>query len=170
MTRELYLIIDNVRSSENIGSILRTADGLSINEVLICGYSPYPIVSYARDTRLPHIANKIDRKIHKTALGAEKTQFWKHYQTTTKAVLSLRARGIKIIGLEQQNKAIPIYKYHGSDKVAIVVGNEIDGIDSKIINLCDQLIEIPMLGKKESYNVAIASAMAMFYFRYCDIV
>ncbi len=165
MDRDLYLIIDNVRSSENIGSLLRTADGLGIKEVLICGYSPYPKLAN-NDTRLPHIINKIDAKIHKTALGTEKTQVWNYYPTVTQAINYLKQKGIPIIGLEQTNLALKLNDYQPPDRLGLVIGNEITGIDQSIVKLCNVVVEIPMIGKKESFNVSIAMAMAMFYFRY----
>jgi len=165
MDKELYLIIDNVRSSENIGSLLRTAEGLGIVEVLICGYSPYPR-NPANEIRLPHIANKIDVKIHKTALGAEKTQIWNYYSTTSQAIKHLKKMGIHIVGLEQSKSAIRLNSYQPPSKLGVVVGNEITGIDKSVIKLCDEIVEIPMIGQKESFNVSIAMAMTMFYFRY----
>jgi tRNA G18 (ribose-2'-O)-methylase SpoU len=164
MIKKNYLIVDNVRSSENVGSLLRTAEGLGIMEVFLCGYTPYPLKK--NDTRLPFIAQKLAKKINKSALGAENSQPWKHFESTSVAIKALKEKNIPILGLEQSSHATAINKFKPLDKLAIVVGNEVNGIDLDILKLCNYIVEIPMLGNKESFNVSTAAAMAMFYFRY----
>lgn len=159
--RELVLIAHNVRSTHNVGSFLRTCDGLGVGRVLLTGYSPYPAGS-ANDSRLPHIAIKLDKQISKTALGAEKTINWQHYDEIGPALTELRSQGFTIAALEQTTDSVPLGGFTGADKLAIIVGREVEGIEPEVLALCDIAIEIPMHGQKESFNVAIAAAIALY--------
>lgn len=162
--KQLVLIAHNLRSAHNVGSLLRTADGLGVQEVFLTGYTPYPL--QAGDSRLPHLAQKIDKQIAKTALGAEKTVQWQH-QTNIKSVLEhLQRQDFAIAALEQAPDAIALPKFAPPDKLALIVGREVEGIEPEILDLCDLILEIPMLGKKESFNVAQAAAMALYHLRF----
>lgn len=165
MASELVLIVHNIRSAHNVGSILRTADGFGVKHVFITGYSPYP--ASARDKRLPHISNKINDQIHKTALGAEKYVDWEYEENPMKIIKKLKTSGFKIAGLEQNSKSIDLTKFSPPQKLAILLGEEVDGINSGLINSMDFLIEIPMKGEKESFNVSIATAIALYH---CSIL
>ncbi|HUY85462.1 MAG TPA: RNA methyltransferase [Candidatus Dormibacteraeota bacterium] len=162
--RNLVLIAHNLRSAHNVGSLLRTAEGLGVGKVYLSGYSPYPLS--ANDERLPHLARKIDRQIQKTALGAEKFVDWRHEPDVTKLITGLRDKGFTIAALEQAPGAIKLPDFKPSDRIALIVGREVEGIEPEILELCDLALEIPMLGRKESFNVAQAAAMALYHCRF----
>ena len=167
---EIILVLHNIRSTYNVGSILRTADGFGVKQVIYSGYTPVPL---PYSTMLPHLANKVTTQIHKTALGAE---------TTLQSILSndiigtltgLRKAGYQIIGLENN---IDEPKSHLlteknlnqllQSKIVILLGEEVLGISRELYRLVDLFLEIPMYGKKESFNVSVATAILLFYLRY----
>lgn len=157
----MVIIAHNLRSTHNIGSILRTADGLGVAEVLLTGYSPYPKLS--KDDRLPHIAAKLDAQISKTALGAEKSVAWRHITDITEAITLLKNDDYKIYALEQAVDSKPINKHQPEAKIALIIGREVEGLEDDVIKQCDGVLEIPMYGAKESFNVAAAAAMALYH-------
>lgn len=160
----IILIIHDVRSAHNVGSLLRTADGLAIEKVHMSGYTPYPKSN--KDERLPHIALKIDRQIHKTALGAEQSVNWSHINNLSQVLKNLKDDGFLIVALEQAPSSIRLPDFHIKQDVALIVGAEIDGLDASVLAKADSILEIPMLGAKESYNVANAAAIALYHLRY----
>lgn len=161
--RQLILIAHNVRSTHNVGSLFRTAEGLGVNELILSGYTPYP--KERNDSRLPYMADKIEKQINKTALGAENSLKWQHAEDIFSVITEFKEQGFKVIALEQDKKGHVITDLDYKGKVALIVGNEITGLDKDVLGLCDQIIEIPMFGRKESYNVVQAAAMALFYLR-----
>lgn len=162
MPRKIYLIVDNIRSSHNAGALLRTAEGLGITEVILCGITPYPKIK-SKDPRPPYLAEKITRRIAKTSLGAELTQPWYYNPNTLETLSSLKQKGVELLALEQTPKSIKLTDYMPRSDIGLVVGNEIDGVSAEVLALCDQVVEIPMSGSKESFNVSAAAAMALFY-------
>ena len=164
MDREIVLIAHNLRSCHNIGSLLRTADGLAVTKVWLTGYTPYPLSR--SDPRMPHIANKIDTQIRKTALGAEKSIKWEHADSIEAVVELLKTEGFTIAALEQHDTSVPLHNYKAPQKIAIILGREVEGMEMEVIELTDICLEIPMLGKKESLNVVQAAAMAMYHMRF----
>ncbi len=157
----LALVIHNVRSTHNVGSMLRSAEGLGATYVYLTGYTPYP--AHPEDERLPYLANKISRQIHKTALGAETSLDWE-YQADIRIVISrLKADGYTICALEQTKAAVALNTYQPPARLALIVGREVEGLEALVLSLCDQFVEIPMHGKKESLNVSVAAAIALFY-------
>ena len=162
--RSLVLIAHNIRSTHNVGSLLRTADGLGLETVYLTGYTPYPLT--ANDERLPHLSQKIDNQIVKTALGAEKSMSWQHVAEITPLLNQLRNDGYQIAGLEQAAGAIKLPDYQPPQKCAIIVGREVEGIEPEVLKLADTIVEIPMLGAKESLNVVQAAAMALYHCRF----
>jgi tRNA G18 (ribose-2'-O)-methylase SpoU len=162
--RRIILIAHNLRSSHNVGSLLRTAEGRGVKKVYLTGYTPYPRMS--ADSRLPHLADKIDRQIHKTALGAEASLAWEHADTIEVVIRDMKANGYVVTALEQTDDAIPLHRYQPPDKVAILIGSEVSGIDPELLAHCTQHVMIPMFGNKESFNVVQAAAMALFYLRF----
>ena len=162
--RQIILIAHNLRSTHNVGSLLRTAEGLGVQQVLLTGYTPYP--SSDQDERLPHIARKIDAQIAKTALGAEKLIDWKHEIDIAVVISTLKKRGFVIVALEQGEHAIPLPSFDPPEKLVIIVGREVEGVETEILSACDQVVEIPMLGKKESFNVVQAAAMMLYQCRF----
>lgn len=164
MKRQLVLVVHNVRSCHNIGSILRSADAFAASEVILTGFSPYPKTK--DDVRLPHIASVTDRKIAKTALGAEKSVTWRHQADIHTVLDELASRGYSLAALEQTEQALALNEAILPAKLAIIVGREVDGIEPEILKQADYHIEIPMLGQKESLNVAVAAAIAMYAARF----
>ncbi|HET9850629.1 MAG TPA: TrmH family RNA methyltransferase [Candidatus Saccharimonadales bacterium] len=163
MPAKIVLIAHNLRSAHNVGSILRSADAFAIDQVYLSGYSPYP--KQADDPRLPHLADKATKQIAKTALGAEKTVPLVHHGDIFKLLEQLRAEGFQITALEQSRKSIPLNDFQPGPKLAIIVGREVEGIEPEVLRTVDKIIEIPMLGTKESLNVASAAAIAMYDLR-----
>ena len=162
--REIVLVAHNLRSAYNVGSLLRTAEGLGVSKVWLSGYSPYPLS--ADDERLPHLAQKIDKQIAKTALGAEKFVAWQHEPDITRTIMGLRAEGFTVAALEQAPNATKLPDFQPPAKLALVVGREVEGIELEILAVCDHILEIPMFGRKESFNVASAAAMALYQIRF----
>jgi 23S rRNA (guanosine2251-2'-O)-methyltransferase len=160
----LILIAHNLRSTHNVGSLLRTADGLGVGKIYLSGYSPYPLSS--TDDRLPHLAVKIDKQIAKTALGAEKTVEWEHSDDVESVIKLLKQDGYKIAAIEQAPNSIKLPDFKSPDKIALIVGREVEGIEPEVLELCDFILEIPMLGTKESFNVVQAAAMALYHCRF----
>ncbi len=156
---EIIVIAHNIRSTHNIGSIFRTCEGFGVSRIILSGYSPYP--KHINDSRLPHIADKLSVQIHKTALGAEEMVLF-DYQPTPD-LDSLRAEGFTIVGLEQDARSVPLGKYTPNPKIALILGEEVEGITRELRDQCDALIEIPMHGKKESFNVSVAAGIALYH-------
>lgn len=160
--KQIIVIAHNIRSAHNVGSLLRTAEGLGVTEVILSGYTPFPPL-VSDDPRLPHEQQKVAKLIQKTALGAEITQHWQR-KTDIFAVLSdLKQQGYTIAALEQAENAISLPDFVTPDKLAIVLGREVEGVETEILHACDVTIEIPMFGKKESFNVVQAAAMMLYH-------
>ena len=162
--RKIVLIAHNLRSCHNVGSLLRTAEGLGLANVILSGYTPYP--EQKDDERLPHLRKKLHHQIQKTALGAEAAQSWQHYATISEAFTILRGDGFTIAALEQTDTAIQLPSYISPKKIALVVGREVEGLEPEVLQACDLSLVIPMFGVKESFNVAQASAMALYHIRF----
>lgn len=162
--RQIIVVAHNMRSTHNVGSLLRTAEGLAVEQVYLTGYTPYPVV--AHDERLPHLTAKLDKQISKTALGAEQYVDWHQEADIHTVIAHLRGEGYQIIGLEQTPTSMPLQTMQAPDKVALLLGREVEGLEQEVIDLCDVCVEIPMLGQKESYNVVQAAAMALYQLRF----
>lgn len=164
MERRIILIAHNLRSCHNVGSLLRTAEGLAAAKVYLTGYTPYPFA--ANDVRLPHIARKIDAQIHKTALGAEKLIAWEQHQSVEDVIALLKDDGYEIAAIEQTEDAQALPHFSPPPKIALIIGREVDGIEPEVLALADMSLEIPMAGQKESFNVVQAAAMALYHMRF----
>jgi tRNA G18 (ribose-2'-O)-methylase SpoU len=162
--RQLVLIAHNLRSAHNVGSLLRTCEGLGVHQVYLTGYTPYPLAD--GDARLPHLAQKTDKQIAKTALGAEKLAAWQHVLDIETLLADLKSRGFAVAALEQAPGSTKLPDFDPPKKLALVVGREVEGIEPAILALCDQVLEIPMQGEKESFNVVQAAAMALYQIRF----
>jgi 23S rRNA (guanosine2251-2'-O)-methyltransferase len=139
-------VLENVRSAYNVGSVFRTADAFLINAVYLTGYTARP----------PH------KEIKKTALGAEDTVDWKHFSSATEAIQHLREKGYRVFAVEQVENSISLEKFQGEEKVAVIFGNEVTGVEQSTIALCDGTIEIPQLGMKHSLNIATAAGVVLW--------
>ena len=142
---DIIVIAHNIRSTHNIGAIFRTCEGFGVAKIIISGYSPYPNIP--NDSRLPHITTKLTSQIHKTALGAEEMVPFEYQDTPDLA--ALKDAGYKIVGLEQDERSIVLSDYVVPNKVALLLGEEVEGLTPELRSMCDDLIEIPMKGKKE---------------------
>jgi tRNA G18 (ribose-2'-O)-methylase SpoU len=159
----LVLIAHNLRSAHNVGSLLRTAEGLGVT-VILSGYTPYPLLP--QDDRLPHLSAKTIKEISKTALGAELSPVWSRQVDITAVVNKLKADGYTIYALEQTDRSTSLPEAELPAKTALIVGREVEGVEAAVLALADQHIEIPMFGQKESFNVVQAAAMAMYHWRF----
>lgn len=155
---EIIVIAHNIRSTHNIGSIFRTCEGFGVKKIIISGYSPYPTIP--NDSRLPHIREKLTLQIHKTALGAETMVPFEY--TSTPDLAYLKSNGYRIIALEQNERSINLADYKTPQKAALLLGEEVHGITDDLINQCDDIVEIPMVGRKESFNVSVATGIALY--------
>lgn len=162
--KEIILLVHDIRSCHNVGSLLRTAEGLGVAKIYFSGYTPYP--SQDNDSRLPHIHQKLTRQIHKTALGAELSQPWDHSENITDLIKQLREEGFTILALEQTAGSISLPSYRAPEKAALLIGREVEGISDDLLACVDDTVEIPMYGAKESYNVVQATAMALYQLRF----
>lgn len=162
--RQMILIAHNLRSCHNIGSLFRTAEGLGVERIVLTGYTPYPVNK--NDSRLPHLSAKIQRQISKTALGAEDMVPWEHHVEVSSVIKQLQGDGYVVIAIEQAANSIALPDYVPADKVALLVGREVEGIEPEVLDSCDAILEIPMFGSKESFNVVQAAAMALYHCRF----
>lgn len=165
MSPAIIVIAHNLRSTHNVGSLLRTAEGLGIERVYLTGYTPFPTVP-GGDTRLPHISVKLDKQINKTALGAEQTQAWEHHEDVGVLITDLKADGYTVVALEQTTSAIPLPQFSPPPKLAIILGREVEGVEPEVLALTNMQVVIPMFGTKESFNVIQAAAMALYHCRF----
>ncbi|MCC7401831.1 MAG: RNA methyltransferase [Chitinophagaceae bacterium] len=146
----VVVVLENIRSAYNVGSIFRTADAFLIEAIYICGYSAKP----------PH------KEIRKTALGAEETVAWKYFRTAPEAIAELREKGFKIFAVEQAENSSKLQRVNfGHEKeVALIFGNEVTGVEQTTIDRCDGCIEIPQWGMKHSLNIATAVGVVLWEF------
>lgn len=142
----LYGILDNLRSAHNVGSIFRTSDGANISELALCGYTPTP----------PH------RHLAKTALGSVEVVRWQHFESVAEAIEDYKSRGIFVAALELSETSSPLWEAELSFPLALVVGNEVDGLSPETQALCDATWHLPMLGHKNSLNVSVAWGIALY--------
>jgi len=144
----VILLLENIRSMHNVGSIFRTADAFLTEAIYLCGYTPRP----------PH------RDIHKTALGATETVKWKYVDRPLEAVKSLKTAGYQIVGVEQAAGSIPLqdFKLSDGDKMVLIFGNEVEGVSEEVLANCDTCIEIPQFGMKHSLNVSVTAGMVLW--------
>ena len=146
----LVVVLDNVRSLHNVGSIFRTADAFLIEKIYLCGITACP----------PHA------EIHKTALGAEHTIEWNYYEDVCEALKKLQSEGYKLLSIEQAEGSILLNNFlpDKQEKYAVILGNEVKGVSQEAIDMCDNCIEIPQFGTKHSLNVSVTSGIVMWDF------
>lgn len=153
------VILDNIRSALNVGSIFRTSSGVRINKIYLCGITPIPFETSKKFEG----QNKKRKDFVKTSLGAEEEIGWEYRENILEAIKELKGKDFEIIALEQDKKSIDYKKLKTKkENIAIIVGSETDGIQKEVLELCDQVTEIPMLGLKESLNVTIAYAILAY--------
>ncbi len=149
---ENILILDNIRSVQNVGAMFRTADAAGIDKIYLVGYTPCPLDRFG----------KIRKDMAKSALGAEESVPWEYKKSILSLISELKKKGFFIIAIEQDKKSIHFRKIKTKNKNAFLVGTEVTGIPKKVLEKCDVIAEIPMHGKKESLNVSVALGIALF--------
>lgn len=144
----IAVVLENVRSMHNVGSVFRTSDAFIIDKICLCGYTPRP----------PH------RDINKTALGATESVEWKGYDHAIDAVTELRNEGYKIYAVEQVHGSMPLdqFEINTGEKIALIFGNEAEGVSEELIPQCDGCIEIPQFGSKHSFNISVAAGIVLW--------
>lgn len=144
----IIVVLENIRSAYNVGSVFRTSDAFLIEAIYITGYSAKP----------PH------KEIKKTALGAEETVEWKHFSNAAMAIEELRSKGYRVLAVEQVENSLKLHHLNrnGEEKIAVVFGNEVVGVEQATIALCDGCLEIPQLGMKHSLNIATAVGVVLW--------
>jgi tRNA G18 (ribose-2'-O)-methylase SpoU len=145
----LTVVLNNIRSLYNVGSIFRTADGAGVEKIWICGITGYPP----------------NQQISKTALGAENRIPWEHHLEAAQVLREMKAKGYTIVMLEQMENSIPYHRYVPTGPTCLVIGNEITGISDEIVELTDEAVEIDMAGLKNSLNVSVAFGIAVYQLR-----
>ncbi len=144
----VIILLENIRSMHNVGSVFRTADAFLAEGIYLCGYTPQP----------PH------RDIHKTALGATETVSWKYAEKTRDALTFLKTAGYQILAVEQVSGSVPLQRFtlNSGEKIVLVFGNEVQGVSEEALEFCDGCIEIPQFGMKHSLNVSVAAGMVLW--------
>lgn len=150
------LILHNIRSAHNVGSMFRTADGAGVEKIILTGYTPVPPKKGAL------YLSDADKAFQKTALGAEDSVSWEKEPSIGKALVQLQAAGFAVVALEQDTSSMSYRQYRAPSKIALIVGNEVRGLDRKILKRVDAILEIPMYGKKNSLNVSVACGIALY--------
>ncbi|NCN12047.1 RNA methyltransferase [Candidatus Kaiserbacteria bacterium] len=148
-----YLILENIRSAYNVGAIFRTADGAGVTKIFLIGYTPAPTDRFGR----------VQAEIKKTSLGASEEIPWQQQENIEMLILSLKKEGYTVVAVEQADNAIILREFTVPKKVVYILGNEIDGVSRGAQNLADMVVEIPMLGSKESLNVSVAAGIILYH-------
>ena len=144
----VIVVLENIRSMQNVGSVFRTADAFLVEAIYLIGYTPQP----------PH------RDIHKTALGATETVSWKYFAKTSEAIAELKASGYKLFGIEQTEGSILLQDFEKAkeEKIALIFGNEAEGVEQETLHECEGCIEIPQFGMKHSLNISVAAGVVLW--------
>lgn len=156
MDKDMVVILDNIRSAHNVGSIFRTSDGAGVSRIILCGYTPAPTDRFGR----------VQGEILKTSLGASEMIKWEAVATEveiTAMIQELKDSGFIVVAVEQTPHAVSLFDFVVPNNVAYIFGNEIDGVSSMLLQLCDAIVEIPMAGQKESLNVSVAAGIVMYH-------
>ena len=152
----LIVVLDDVRSMHNVGSVLRTADAFRVEQVLLCGITGTP----------PHA------DIHKTALGAEDSVSWHYFPSALQAIEALKSQGVTVLSIEQAEGSTPLPSFHAEQgqRYAVVLGNEVKGVHQEVVDASDGCLEIPQFGTKHSMNVSVTAGIVIYHFARCLIL
>ena len=142
------IVLDNIRSQSNVGSVFRTADAFLVESIYLCGITSVP----------PH------REIRKTALGATESVAWRYFRETKEAVSELKARGYEIVGIEQAEGSVGLgdFEVKKGIRYALVFGHEVNGVEQTVLDACDHVVEIPQFGTKHSFNIAVSTGIVLW--------
>lgn len=149
---EKRIILDNIRSAHNVGSIFRTADGAGVTMIYLCGTTPAPIDRFGR----------VQKEIAKTSLGATESVSWEFVDDVSQCIFDLQQKGFTIVAVEQNERSVLIDEWNVPEKGVYIFGNEIDGVSEEVISRSDSVVAIPMRGRKESLNVSVAAGIVLF--------
>ncbi len=150
--KECILVLDNIRSVENTGSIFRTAEGLGVSQIILAGITPTPLDRFGRERK----------DFAKVSLGAEKLVKWKYEKDIESVIKELKKESFFILALEQTKSSKDLKDINVPDKFALIVGNEVEGVSKEVLDASDEIVEISMSGSKESLNVSVATGVAVF--------
>lgn len=148
----MILVLNNIRSVHNVGSIFRTADAAGVEKIYLIGYTPAPIDRFGTPRK----------DFTKVSLGAENTVPWVQVKTLSSAIKHIKKESYTVAAVEQDKNSTPLLSYKPPEKLALILGNEVQGLSKPSLKLCDVILEIPMRGKKESLNVSVAAGVALF--------
>ena len=148
-----YLILEDIRSAYNVGAIFRTADAAGVAKVFLVGYTPAPIDRFGR----------MQGEIEKTSLGASSIVPWEQVATTEEIILRLRGEGVMVAAVELKEGSVSLKDFSEPEHVAYILGNEVDGISEGALSLADVIVELPMLGQKESLNVSVTAGIVLYH-------
>jgi len=173
--KAIFLVLHNIRSAHNVGAIFRTADAAGVSKIFLCGITPTPKIQktssdlfHDRSINTTSDDGNFNDKIAKTALGAEKIVPWERHKQTWRLLKKLRGDGLWLIALEQTKSSKNIFsrKLPKNRNIVLILGNEVRGLSDKILNSVDDILEIPMHGKKESLNVSVAAGIALYQLKF----
>tara|TARA_B100000508_G_scaffold14126_1_gene9683 strand:- start:5807 stop:6277 length:471 start_codon:yes stop_codon:yes gene_type:complete len=148
-----YIVLENIRSAYNVGAIFRTADASGVSKVFLVGYTPSPIDRFGR----------IQTEISKTSLGASEEVTWQYFEKIEDVLHEMQSEGINVVAVEQTESSVSLADFDEPEQVVYVMGNEIDGVSDEVLNVADTIVEIPMLGTKESLNVSVAAGIILYH-------
>ncbi len=154
MKKEQAVLLHNIRSCYNVGSVFRTADGAGVSKIYLTGHTPLPTDRFGR----------AQKEIAKTALGAQLSVPWEYAKTAASVIKKLRGEGWAIVGVEQDARAVDYRSFDLERPTLFLFGNEVRGLSSQLRDQCDKLLEIPMYGSKESLNVSVTAGIILFRF------
>ncbi len=147
------LILENIRSAYNVGAIFRTADGAGVSKIFLVGYTPTPLDRFGR----------VQSEIKKTSLGASQEIAWEQSADIESVITKLQAEAVSVVAVEQSDKSVSLLNFSVPEKVAYIMGNETDGVSQKALAKVDKVVDIPMLGTKESLNVSVAAGIVLYH-------
>lgn len=150
--KNIHVLLHDIRSAHNVGSMFRTADAIGVSNIILSGYSPCPLDRFGRPVA----------EIAKTALGSEMSISWTYEKDPLAVINEYKRKAYVIVGLEQDKNAVDYKNFTSPQKVLLIVGSEVEGISQSLLEVCDALVEIPMRGEKESLNVSVAFGVALF--------
>lgn len=150
--KEVAVLLHNIRSSHNVGSIFRTADAAGVKKVYLSGYTPRPVDRFGRE----------QKEIAKTALGAERFLTWEYAPDAKNIIDRLKREGWTIVAVEQDERSKDYRSFDAHEKTLFIFGNEVRGLSPQLIRRCDSVLEIPMAGKKESLNISVSAGIILF--------
>jgi tRNA G18 (ribose-2'-O)-methylase SpoU len=151
-SKSIYIMLHNIRSLHNVGSMFRTADAAGVTKIFLTGYTPTPIDRFGRPVK----------ELSKVALGGELSVQWEYVKSPMTVINKLKKQGVQVIGLEQDKRSVDYKKVKPKGDVLFLVGSEVEGMSKALLNKCDIIAEIPMKGKKESLNVSVSFGIALF--------